>query len=256
MRSNSGHILWVGPPSSPTFSALASKAAAHDCTVEHEPDVYSATVRLACLGDESKRSNPLLAVALHVDALDARDFEFIQIVSEHFRDVTIWAVTECGLESKVQLAHRVGAGEELTLANVEAMLVSVLERAQETWRLQPRVAPRSERPPIQDASIAASERAAEPSDSNPGESKSKPSEGGAPVPWVRHPRAPRRTPPGRSSSESSTQPKQEIEADLPLLTDEELEALIGREARRRDGHSASEPARGSEPVRGSEVADP
>ena len=230
-RTTSGRrVLHVAPTSHTPAERVSDALRQAGCEVVPCTDVYRALARMG--GSERGR---LCAVVVCVDLMDTGQFEFFQLAARHHRRVGVYVYAQPHAQSKIDLALRLGAKDTI--------------RAEAVDRVLPYRAPAPAPAPCQPASAesataepAGMQPVEEPADSvtaarSDGERGEGPQPekeelaGPARVPWLRYEGGPKRIPPQPTPARAkSPQPAdREVESEPPLLTPEELAALIGDE---------------------------
>lgn len=214
------------------------------CDVEAVPDVYRALARLV-----SCQPSTFRAIVVCVDRLDVGQFEFFQLASHHRRDTPLYVYAQAHAESKVATALRFGARAAVEPATVHGILPSVATETTQPAVAPPTVeaaagpAPPSVEPVTQELAAETGQSAAppeEPSDSDPAPEEKpvadvtrQPAKQTAQtkstvrVPWLRYDDGPQRTPPAKAAPKRAPEPPATPEPEPPLLSPEELKALIG-----------------------------
>jgi hypothetical protein len=183
------------------------------CEVGACTDVYRALARMG--GSERGR---LCAAVVCVDLMDTGQFEFFQLAARHHRRVGVYVYAQPHAQSKIDLALRLGAKDTV--------------RAEAVDRVLPYRAPAPAPAPCQPTSaesVTAARSDGEPSEVS--EPEKEELAGPARVPWLRYEGGPKRIPPRptRAQAKSSRPADREVEPEPPLLSPEELQALIGDE---------------------------
>ena len=182
--------------------------------VQSFPDVYRGLAQIC-----SDRSPDPQAVLVCVDDLVASELEFFSILARLRRDLPVYVYGQDRSKSRMARAMEFGATAEATESLLRALAASPAPKP------EPALAPELE-PVARDETVALEGEARYDRDPEPTEA--------APVrvPWLRNPAAP-----GRKAPSSDTGSVQATDHDepgdttagfcQPLLTEEELQALLG-----------------------------
>lgn len=244
-------VLHIRPePPVPAADDMDARLASASLQVSICGDVYRGLSRLCLTGPED-----LLAVIVCLDGLMAADFEFFTIVSRMYRGVPIYVYARQGSPLRVSRAIELGAAEPVTEDVIAGLVARTFRPSPQPVLQEPvsppgarevsTLAPRSPEPPaaperdtdIRDRSAAAvPDEPMEQSDHLAPEGLGPDDTADAqpvPVPWLRHHERPVRQGPGRQEPEATEQSASKAAVParrsptIPLLTDEELQALIG-----------------------------
>ena len=236
-------VLHVAPPSRQSARRVvdALRRAGHE--VVDCPDVYRAVARVC-----GSQPGEFLAIVVCADWLEADQFEFFQIVSRGQQRVPIYVYGGDHARAQIDSAIRLGAKAEISARSIESAAGALLGAAGVEAEPQPVLETDRDRPaPAQaPASVPDRQRSEEvrpegPSETTvdvpskaPREVPSRPvdadvqkSTRSVRVPWLRYEGGPKRTPPNTTARRRQTSPPPADEPEPPLLTPEELEALIG-----------------------------
>ena len=182
--------------------------------VQSFPDVYRGLAQIC-----SDRSPDPQAVLVCVDDLVASELEFFSILARLRRDLPVYVYGQDRSKSRMARAMEFGATAEATESLLRALAASPAPKP------EPALAPELE-PVARDETVALEGEARYDRDAKPTEA--------APVrvPWLRYAAAPGRKAPSRDTG--SVQPTDHDEPGdttagfcQPLLTEEELQALLG-----------------------------
>jgi len=198
-------------------------------------DAYRALVRLG-------RSEPTSfnAVIVCVDFISPGEFEFFEIVGRDHPDVDLYVYGDDRCDHKITRAIELGARGRLTDDAVRAMAQDMPAVDEAEPSAAPQMPSQGDtREPAARRSAKAGEKTVS-SEHNRGHQdetvtgkKVKREPTGVRVPWLGYADGPRRIPPRRAdkraNESSSIQPSSVTDDQEPLLTDAELEALIGRD---------------------------
>jgi hypothetical protein len=195
------------------------------------PDLYRALARVC-----GCRCPELSAVVVCVDGLDADQFEFFQIASRRQRAVPLYAYAPDHAGSSIELAIRSGAAGGISPETVERVLAGAAEvapqpqtvRSTDNGRSTPHETPAAtvgEQSSHEAASDAITKVPAEAADDDV-VTRTQPTNS-VRVPWLRYEGGPKRTPPQKAAKPSPEPEPAAAEPEPPLLTPEEIEALIG-----------------------------
>lgn len=212
-----------------------------ECGADIQPcsDVYRGLARLG-KPEAGKRirdpGNSINAVLVGVDWLSAGEFEFFELCASLQNAPPVWVYGGPDVQAKIALGLRLGAELE---ADVDSLRTAFARLA------SPRSAPAGDldaSPPTCDRNAIQEARDEDDVDGEILHRRSTPNldahteteaevSDPLPVPWTRSHDGPRRTPPSTSESQPTSEPVDEgvasDDADGPLLTEQELEALIG-----------------------------
>jgi hypothetical protein len=198
-------------------------------------DVYRALARLA--GSEVSRFR---AVIVSLDGLDPSEFEFFSLVARLQRDLPVYVYAGPRSDSRVQKALDLGAAGRVTTEVIDSLappeedrVASDEEAGEPQIHPAPDVAP-PQAAPAKESPIAAEETEPAPADRDEEHRKVEGGtvQGSVRVPWLRYEGRPARTAPRQADRPTQPAPEPETEAPAsgvhrPLLTEEELQALIG-----------------------------
>jgi len=247
-RISARRVLHVAPPDQETAREFESGLQQAGWNVVECPDVYRALARIGRAGGE------FAAIVVCVDWLEAAQFEFFQLAVR--RDACPRLLVYAGVQArlKLEVALRLGAHDQIRLETIGEVLG---DRPEMDATAAPHKAPQAtvEKAPAGDepavapatAVAPAAQPESEPSDSEeeaPAEAEAKaaaePPDSGASgtvrVPWLRYSGGPQRTPPKKTPDQKgpteSARPQSPDaapapEAEPPLLSQEELDALLG-----------------------------
>jgi hypothetical protein len=213
-------------------------------------DVYRGLSRLCLSGPDDLR-----AVIVCVDGLVAADFEFFAIASRMYRGVPVYVYGRQRATSQIARAIELGAIEQVTEDIIAGLAARLFRPTPQPAVYEP--VPRPDTPPVSapaPVSTAPPEALRRDADTvdrsttimpeEPLEGSDHQASGGVeaddaagatpvPVPWLRHDERPVRRGPGRREPTAAEQSASEAAAPAPrsptapLLTDEELQALMG-----------------------------
>ena len=208
---------------------MSARLTATGLDVRDVSDVYRALARIGSAG-----SNSPLAVVVCADDLTTAELEFFSIVGRIHRSVAVYVYGRSSARERIAQAIDMGATGELT-DDVIRTLADTTTSTPSTGDDDAAAAPASlHSEDIEDAARRfwkdQSESSAE-STQRTGEVREPPSDP-ARFPWRRYEDAPKRKPPSQGqptsfSKREDEQPDPSIPVHEPLLTDEELRALIG-----------------------------
>ncbi|MCH7701748.1 MAG: hypothetical protein IID37_08675 [Planctomycetes bacterium] len=195
------------------------------------------------------RTNSIDAVLVGVDCLSAGEFEFFELCASLQNPPPVWVYGGRDAQAKIALGLRLGAELEADVDSLRSAFVRLASPGHAPARdhnaSSPTLdEPRPERvplvacPPVSEANDARVDSEAihcrsapDPETLTEAASEVEVSDP-LPVPWTRDHDGPRRTPPQTLESQPTSEPQDEgvaaDDADGPLLTEQELEALIGR----------------------------
>jgi len=230
------------------LSGAIGDAGLHECLC---PDVYRALARMG-----GGKGPDCRAVLVCVDRMDAEQFTFFELVSRRFSSLPVFVYARSSAQEKIERAIglggiRIGDAELLTSAlSIYAGLSEPIREdseppAPEMQHQEPSLQSSDPKPlpndPTNDESCESADQfeAIETADQELEPAVDEEEEGVARVPWLQYEDNPRRIPPSRSrfhevdpqpgrsplSDESS---KRMSEPAPPLLSAEELQALIGK----------------------------
>jgi len=214
----------------------AALRAAH-CEVVGCPDVYRALARLG--GSERGQ---FCAVIVCVDLMDTAQSEFFQLAVRRHRRVPVYVYGQAHAQSKLELAQHLGAKDTIRPETVDKALPYFAPTPAVRQEVAPAASARSEpaaEPTAEPApeDLAAPGEVTDSGDRSAGEQEepSRPVR----VPWLRYDGGPTRLPPKRTPASAKPSPpaERELEPEPPLLTPEELAALMG-------DSEADDPAKG------------
>ena len=221
-------VLHVCPLSLAGSTEIADAIAEAGCQAVPCPDVYRAMARLG-----AARNNRFCAVVVCVDRMESAEFEFFQLAAKHCRDTPVYVVGSGHTQPKIESALRLGArqavdadglAEVLKPAAIPEPLPQVApepDQAEETRVAQP------EPPPVvvgmgDDGESTQKDKPAEPEPKG-----RKKRDRTARVPWLPHDDLPQRVPPERDELAVGRSESAPGEPEEPLLSQEELDALMG-----------------------------
>jgi hypothetical protein len=244
-------VLHIRPePSGSSADDMDARLASASLQVSTCGDVYRGLSRLCLSGPDDLR-----AVIVCVDGLVAADFEFFAIASRMYRGVPVYVYGRQRSTSQIARAIEVGAAEQVTEDIIAGLAARVFRPTPQPAIQEPGPRPGtpavSAPPPVPTEPPEAPRRDSDIVERSTGIVREGPLEesdhqasGGVepddaadatpvPVPWLRHHERPVRRGPGRreptaaeqSASEAATPTRRLPTA--PLLTDEELQALMG-----------------------------
>lgn len=251
-------MLHVAPPSRESAQRVADalRRAGHE--VVECPDVYRAVARVCSL-----QPGEFHAIVVCADWLEADQFEFFRIASRGQRRVPIYVYGGDHARAQIDLAVRLGAKGETSARSIESAEGALLSAAGVEAEPQPVLETGKDRPaPVQAGSgpgrqcpeevppEGPSETTVDVPSKGPAEVPSQPAVADAKkstrsvrVPWLRYEGGPKRTPPNTTARRSRTSPPPADEPEPPLLTPEELEALIGDKDADNSGSDAGKRGR-------------
>ena len=268
-------VLHVAPRQHDPARQIETALRAAGCEVVSVPDVYRALARIGRLGAEA-----FSAVVVCVDRLQAEELEFFQLVARHHREIPAHAYGQSHAAARLETAVDLGArrladpdavAREFAARNAPAPVPVVAEppprarpdSAGEETAGPSAAAPPSEQPstPPEPLESTAPEPPAQTAEQV--KPKKEPAAGAARVPWLRYEGGPKRTPPQRSRGkvadqeppqpetepepEPAPQAAEDAEGDPPLLSPEELRALIGGQEEEEGGTRNNTVNRGRKP---------
>ena len=234
-------VLHVRPPSSAGSAEIAGAIAEADCQAVPCPDVYRAMARLC-----SARNNRFCAVVVCVDRMESAEFEFFQLAATHYRDTPVYVFGSGQAQPKIESALRLGARQVLDAADLANVLKPAPapepfpqvepepDQAEETRAAQPEPdqaeetrAAQPEPPPVVGGTGENGKSTQEegPTELEPKGRKKR--DRTARVPWLRYDDLPQRAPPKRDEPAEGKPESTPDEPQGPLLTQEELDALLG-----------------------------
>ena len=189
------------------------------------PDVYRGLARLLSAGPETP-----VAVIVCVDELSPGEMEFFSIVAGRRQAslVYVYGLPRC--ESKLTQAVGLGAAGRVTEEVIRRLAAVDTPPSVPATRDQPPQESVAGDRPVTDETVPSDQ----PSELGP-EAQPDDSEQAVRVPWLRYTDRPARTGPGNQpppSAEDPAEPGPEVPTRTspePLLTDEELRALIGED---------------------------
>ena len=227
-QSTSGRqVLHVAPVGHSPAERMDEALGEAGCEVIACADLYRALARMG-----RNQGGQLCAVVVCLDPTDAAQSEFLQLAARHHRHVPVYVYAEPYARSKIDLDLRLGAKDTI--------------RPETANRVLPYSAPAPTTAPCEPVSVesqvarpAARQPADEPTESmaparsdgdreeGPDAEKEEPA-GPARVPWLRYDGGPKRIPPQPTPARAKRlQPTEDEARPEPLLTPEELQALIG-----------------------------
>jgi hypothetical protein len=228
-------VLHIHSVPSPHAEDLDSRLAAASLDVKDCGDVYRALARLA-RSDVSR----FRAVFVCLDGLDPYEFEFFSLVARLQRDLPVYVYAGPRSDSRVQKALDLGAAGRVTTEVIDSLAPAHEDRVasdEEVAEPQMHAAPDAAPPPpalAKESPIAAQETEPVPDerDEEHGKVEGGTVQGSVRVPWLRYEGRPARTAPKPPDRPAQPAPEPETEAHAsgvhrPLLTEEELQALIG-----------------------------
>lgn len=232
-QDDSPRVLHVGPQTS-ELAALYSQQIA-DCgfTEDSCPDIYRALARIG-------RADPPPWSAALVDAgrLDGSELEFFRITARHHAGLPVYVYAAPGVAGRAESAILCGAQATLPPDEFRRILKPDSEpqpSAPADQRIpaplnsgpEPRPSGRADQQsPAARSNDPEPQTSASPDDDT--KAASEPEDNttsAARVPWLRYADTPKRT--GPTPPPKQQQPASQEETDAPLLSPEELEALIG-----------------------------
>jgi hypothetical protein len=170
--------------------------------------------------------------------MEASELEFFRLVGRHYPDVGVYVYGQPHTQTKAKSAVESGAEAVVRADALAAVLCPAVasepaaapadeapqpQPAQEVQPEVPSAAPAADvpQPPVETVA---------PEEEPPAEPASKPKKKrttGARVPWLNYDDMPQRTPPDRTAPKPARPASPQPEPDQPLLSPEELDALIG-----------------------------
>lgn len=244
-------VLHIRPePSGPSPDDMDARLASASLQVSPCGDVYRGLSRLCLTGPDDLR-----AVIVCVDGLVAADFEFFAIASRMYSGVPVYVYGCQRATSQIARAIELGAAEQVTEVIIAGLAARVFRptpqpavhepvprpgtpavSAPPLVPAEPPEAPRSDADAVEWSTTSVPEEPLDESDHQASEGvEPDDATGAAParVPWLRHDERPVRRGPGRLEPTAPEQSASEAAAPArrsptaPLLTDEELQALMG-----------------------------
>jgi hypothetical protein len=226
-------VLHVCPPSQGSAKDITGAIADAGCAEVPCPDVYRA---LARLGGGS--AGQFHAVVVCVDRLEASELEFFRLVGRHYPDVDVYVYGQPHTQTKADSAVESGAEAVVRADALAAVLCPAVASQPAAFRadeapqpqpvqeVEPEVASTAPAADVPEPPVGTAAAEEEP----PAEPASKPTKNrttGARVPWLQYDDMPQRTPPNRTAPKPARPASPQPEPDQPLLSPEELDALIG-----------------------------
>ena len=220
-------VLHVRPPSLAGSTEIADAIAEAGCRAVPCPDVYRAMARLG-----AARNNRFCAVVVCVDLMESAEFEFFQLAAKHYRDTPVYVVGSGYAQPRIESALRLGARQAVEAAELAEVLKPAAapepfpQAAPEPDETEEARTAQPEPPPVvvtdDDGESTQKEKPAEP------EPKSRKKRGRtARVPWLPQDDLPQRVPPKRDEPAEGRPESAPDEPQKPLLSQEELDALMG-----------------------------
>ena len=255
-------VLHVGAPPELAGGPIADALSRANCEVVDCPDVYRALARVCgCWRDG------FVAIVVCLDRLAASQFEFLEIVSHRRGSAPLYVYAGDAARSKIELAVRLGAKEEINAETIEHVLMaaspaaSALQEAPEpeNGQLAPAAEPACEVargaagdvpgevpaelqapiplepetaiPPPPETAQPSAPAAEVPSEAPPppADTEVRKRTSSVRVPWLRYEGGPQRTPPKNTTGPVKMPEPSVSESEPPLLTPEEIKALMGEE---------------------------
>ena len=203
-------------------------------------DVYRGLARLGRPrpGEQLRaRGNSVDAVLVGVDGLSAGEFEFFEFCASLENPPPVWVYGGTHAQAKIALSLRLGAEFEANVDSLRSAFVRLAAPHNAPARDDDAPTPACDRNATDETRDEADmdgeilHRRATPDPEAPSETEAEVNDP-LPVPWTRGGDGPRRTPPQASESQPASEPDQEgvaaDDVDGPLLTEQELEALVGK----------------------------
>ena len=193
-----------------------------DCTIDYCPDVYRA---LAGMG----RLQPA-AVIVAIDWLPESEFEFFRILHRRWRELPAFVLGADRSRSKIERAIEAGATGVLTEEALTRCLADFHRAPSEATTgppPMPATSPSEQTPNKKPDAFAPADNVFD--TENASEKKRR-----VRVPWVRYSGGPQRVPPPGGPSAPPPRLGASCEEDAPLLSPEEIEALLGDDTASRD----------------------
>ena len=220
-------VLCIIPrPDNPTHPATLAAVDA-GAEVETVDDPYRAMARMG-----PNAASPVDSVVVDVAALDASEMEFFDLAARYHWQIPVY-VLRCGSgtvsSGKIDGALIRGARAAVSADQLTALLAALPTQADEEIvpaRIAAIPIPESAiRNPQAYSAEAAASAAKAGSAIDPQETRRTPRKTSARVPWARYDDQPARKPPSGARS-ASVAPRAATKAEPPLLTQEELDALM------------------------------
>lgn len=222
-------VLHVAPAGHSPAERMSEALGEAGCEVIACADLYRALARMG-----RNQGGQLCAVVVCLDPTDAAQPEFLQLAARHHRRVPVYVYAESHARSKIDLALRLGAKDTIRPETANRVLPysapAPTAAPNESASVESQAAgPTAQRPADEPAESMVPARSDGDREEQPDAEMEEPA-GPARVPWLRYDGGPKRTPPqptpARARRLEPTEDKMEPE---PLLTPEELQALIGND---------------------------
>ena len=229
-QSTSGRqVLHVAPVGHSPAERMDKALGEAGCEVIACADLYRALARMG-----RNQDSQLCAVVVCLDPTDTAQSEFLQLAARHHRRVPVYVYAEPHARSKIDLALRLGAKDAIRPETADRVLSysapAPTAVPYEPAPVEAQVAGPSARQPADEPTES---MAPAPSDGDreeePDAEKEEPA-GPARVPWLRYDGGPKRIPPQPTPARGRRlEPTEDEVEPEPLLTPEELQALIGND---------------------------
>ena len=235
-------VLHVAPLEQASAREMAEVIRQSGCEVVAVGDVYRALARLGRMS-----AGDVAAVIVCLDRLTEAQLEFIQLASRQHRGVPVYVYGQPQARSKIDAAVRLGAAGAVDAARLDRVFSgrgAGNGRTTDASGADEAV----DEPEGADLEVSTGGRAVEETEPveaaepiEPVAAKStKPGSGSTVrVPWLRYDDRPQRTPPKKAPSKPPT-PEPPAEVEPPLLSPEELEALMGEQSPEGPSRDTSE----------------